>query len=371
MSDNHLSADVALSTKRVQHHGTGGELFGIFIVNLLLTIITLGIYRFWATTRMRQYLWTHTNIDGESMEYTGTGLELFLGVLKAVGIFLLLALVLIGVPVFLAEQFGEENPILAMVFMLPMIAYAVILILLLLAAPYWARGYKLSRTRWRGIRFAQTGSGFKYAWRTIGYGLLSLLTLYLCVPLMRNRLYAYAMNNTYFGGKAFEYTGTTKPLFSAFIKVLLGNIVLFAVLALIIFGMMDVQALEAGQPPAGGQLVIMGVLYLVAIIGSLYLGMSYFVTEMKHFAAHTRYEGLRFSSSARTGSLFAMLVTDLLLLIFTLGLAMPWVIVRSARYFADHFEIQGQLDYNAIKQSEQELPKGGEGFAEALGTDGF
>jgi len=371
MGDGQLTTEVNLSTKRVQHDGNGMELFGIFIVNLLLTIITLGIYRFWATTRMRQYLWSHTSVDGESLEYTGTGLELFLGVLKAVGIFLLLALVLVGLPLFLMEQFGQEDPILAMVFMVPIIAYFVIFTLLILAAPFWARGYKLSRTRWRGIRFAQSGSGFKYALRTIGYGLLAIFTLYLCVPLMRNRLYAYSMNHTWFGGKAFEYNGETGPLFSAFIKVLLGNIVLFAVFALIMFGVIDTEALQAGEQPAGMELAIIFALFLVVIIASMYLGIGYFVAEIKHFTANTRYEGLRFSSTVSSGSLFGMLVVDLLLLIFTLGLAIPWVIVRSSRYFAENFDIQGQLDYTAIKQSEQDLPKGGEGFAEALGTDGF
>ena len=35
----------------IRSHADGWELFKIFIVNLILTFLTLGIYRFWAKTR--------------------------------------------------------------------------------------------------------------------------------------------------------------------------------------------------------------------------------------------------------------------------------------------------------------------------------
>lgn len=65
------------------YDGRLGELYVLFIKNLLLTIITLGIYRFWAKTRVRRYLWSHTSLFGDRFEYTGTGKELFLGFLIA------------------------------------------------------------------------------------------------------------------------------------------------------------------------------------------------------------------------------------------------------------------------------------------------
>ncbi len=61
-----------------------GALFRIVYVNLILTILTLGIYRFWAKTKLRRYIWRHLMVGGESFEYTGTGKELLLGFLKAV-----------------------------------------------------------------------------------------------------------------------------------------------------------------------------------------------------------------------------------------------------------------------------------------------
>lgn len=85
----------AESHKRLRQHGTGGELFAIFIVNILLKLVTLGIYHFWAQTRVRRYLWTQASFDNERFEYKGRGVELFLGFLKALGLLILIGLSLV------------------------------------------------------------------------------------------------------------------------------------------------------------------------------------------------------------------------------------------------------------------------------------
>jgi len=67
-----------------RYFGEDGKLFGLYIKTTLLTLITLGIYRFWARTRIRKYIWSATSGDKDSFEYTGTGLEKFLGFLVAI-----------------------------------------------------------------------------------------------------------------------------------------------------------------------------------------------------------------------------------------------------------------------------------------------
>ena len=51
-----------------------------------LELLTLGFYRFWLATDMRRHLWSHTSVDGDAAEYTGTTKELFLGFLFALAI---------------------------------------------------------------------------------------------------------------------------------------------------------------------------------------------------------------------------------------------------------------------------------------------
>ena len=73
--------------------------------NLLLTIVTLGIYRFWATARERRYLWSRTKFVDEHLEWAGTGMELFLG--------FVMVFVLFGVPYF-GLTFIAQAPVFAL-----------------------------------------------------------------------------------------------------------------------------------------------------------------------------------------------------------------------------------------------------------------
>ncbi len=70
--------------------GNAGALFGIQLVNLLLTVVTLGIYSFWGKTRVRGYLWSQTEFEGDRFAYHGTGKELLIGWLKAFAILFVL-----------------------------------------------------------------------------------------------------------------------------------------------------------------------------------------------------------------------------------------------------------------------------------------
>src|SRR5918999_1823929 len=80
------------SIGKLRYHGEGWALFGLLIVNALLTIVTLGIYSFWAKNKVREFHYSHTELDGDRFAYHGTGGELFAGALKAGGVLILLAI---------------------------------------------------------------------------------------------------------------------------------------------------------------------------------------------------------------------------------------------------------------------------------------
>ncbi len=119
----------------LQFHGTWVDFFKIAIVNLLLCIITLAIYRFWAATREREYLWTETEFIDERLEWTGAGMELFIGAIiqdsLAVAITIILGLILL-------------------IYFLIGVAY------------FRALSYRLGRIYWRGIRGGSDAADFKY-----------------------------------------------------------------------------------------------------------------------------------------------------------------------------------------------------------------
>src|SRR5215471_17611866 len=127
----------------LQYDGRIGQLYGIFVVNLMLTIITLGIYRFWAITRWRRYFWSHMSFQQERFEYTGRGGELFLGFLMALGI-----LIGIGLATWGASYVVHRiHPALSVV---PIFVLYVVILILASAARFSAQRYRLSRTLWCG-----------------------------------------------------------------------------------------------------------------------------------------------------------------------------------------------------------------------------
>src|SRR5262249_10089291 len=152
---------------------------------------TLGIYRFWLTTDIRRYLWSNTELDGESFEYAGTARELLLGFLIAIAILLPLY-VGFFLLAFAAGTIGE---------MAGLIAFAV-LTLLGHYPVYRARRYRLTRTIYRGVRFHQTGSAWRYALCALIWWTLILLTLGLAYPLAQSRLERFKMGHTFFGNLA-------------------------------------------------------------------------------------------------------------------------------------------------------------------------
>ena len=98
-------------SQRLVYDGRLGELYKIFIVNVLLGLVTLGIYRFWGKTRMRRYLWSHLGYDGDRFEYTGTGGELFRGFLVVAAVLFVVGLGMTGAQIALEVMFSD-NPMM-------------------------------------------------------------------------------------------------------------------------------------------------------------------------------------------------------------------------------------------------------------------
>ena len=160
----------------------------------VLLMLTLGIYRFWLTTDVRRFLWSNTEVAGESFEYTGTARELLLGFLIAVAILLPLYAAFFLV----ALGLGELSSLLALLVLTVLGHYAV----------YRARRYRLTRTVFRGVRFHQSGSAWRYAVCALLWWMLILSTLGLVYPFAQSRLERFKMRNTFFGDLQGRFEGS-------------------------------------------------------------------------------------------------------------------------------------------------------------------
>jgi len=169
----------------------------LFVRGALLLMVTLGIYRFWLMTDVRRFLWSNTVIAGEALEYVGTPLELLIGFLVAVAI-----LIPVYTGFFLAAldlgTVGRLSGLLAFAALGVLGQYAV----------YRARRYRLTRTIYRGLRFHQDGSAWRYAICAVFWWALTALTLGLAYPFQLASLERYKMRNTFYGDLAGRFDGS-------------------------------------------------------------------------------------------------------------------------------------------------------------------
>ncbi len=187
---------------RARFSGSMPALRRLIIRGALLQAVTLGIYRFWLTTDIRRFYWANTEIAGDSAEYTGTAIELLIGFLIAIAIlvpiFVLIALAALGL--------GAAGQLAGL------IGY-VILGVLGQYAYFRARRYRLTRTVFRGLRLHQTGSAWRYAFRSILWGIAIVFTLGLAYPFAQASLERYKMSCTWYGDLQGSFVGRGSALF--------------------------------------------------------------------------------------------------------------------------------------------------------------
>jgi uncharacterized membrane protein YjgN (DUF898 family) len=199
-----------------------------------LLALTLGLYRFWFTTDVRRYLWSNTEIGGEMLEYTGLATELLGGFLIAVTI--------VG-PLYTAIATAA----LALDTAAAGIAAFGVLLLVLLSqfALYRARRYRLTRTVFRGVRFDQHGSAWRYAPLALLWWALAGFTLGLAYPWAAASLQRFKMRHTSYGDLQGSFAGSGTALFLRGLPIWLlvvGPVVLAAV---VLARMVDWNALDA------------------------------------------------------------------------------------------------------------------------------
>lgn len=191
-----------LPFRAVRFTGSGRAYLRLLVRGAFLLAVTLGIYRFWLATDIRRFLWVNTEIDGDSVEYTGTALELLIGFL--IGMAILVPLY-IGFFV-VALNLGPVGPFIG-VLGFPVLAF------LGHFAVYRARRYRLTRTIYRGIRFHQGGSALRYAVCALFWWTLIVLTVGLAYPFGQASLERFKMKNTYYGNLRGRFDGSGWRLF--------------------------------------------------------------------------------------------------------------------------------------------------------------
>lgn len=382
-------------------HGNWVDFMKIAAPNLLLTIVTLGFYRFWGTTRERHYLWSQTEFIDERLEWTGTGMELFIG--------FIMAFFLIGVPFTLLQLVaqglvfrGEPAIALGMGILLTLLLFYLIGV-----AYFRALRYRLSRTYWRGIRGGSDdqglGYGLSYLWRNI----VGALPLYLLYPWATISLWNERWSAMSFGPYRFVSNADWTKLMK---RYLLFYLVPFLLFVMGIF--IGIQEANGGMGP-GGAVAAGGFIILLVFAVYIVLPLAALLYYSKFFRVAV--EGLRlgeleFEFKARspdwilfflanwaiwilavgfalvpismmmagTGfnpetlgdnmstAVLATLIVSGVLGVIAIGLANALIRYRSWKFFVVHMEAYGEVNLDNMSQSETVVSGHGEGLLDAF-----
>ncbi len=187
---------------QVAFHTRRSDFRRLVVRGALLELVTIGFYRFWLATDMRRHLWSHTAVEGDTLEYTGTAKELLFGFFFAVAILapIYLFYFLIGLE---AERMKAFASFPLVVFFYLFTQFAV----------YRARRYRLTRTVWRGVRFWMAGSGWNYAWRVGLWTVLVFVSLGFALPWRQAALEKFKMRHTSYGDLQGTFAGKGSEFF--------------------------------------------------------------------------------------------------------------------------------------------------------------
>lgn len=436
----------------IQFTGKGGEYFGIWIVNLLLSIVTLGIYSAWAKVRRMKYFYKNTEIDGVGFDYHAKPLSILIGRIIAFVIFIIYAV--------LAKLSGVLGGLLllALFVLTPWIIVRSLI-------------FNARNSSHRGLRFDFTGKTMEAAKVFIFYPILIMLTLGLAFPFVIQRTNKFLFEGHQFGASNFKSEASAKAFYMIYLKLfgvilLLGAVLMFASKGIIgslmspsaslninqpsaivstatlnsvnsidrsgfikvanvtqeqiekldaqieklekmaetlpddkriklemqIAMMKEARAAAAGEPAdkdenedlpqaskptdmykqmgqamlakLGLPLLVLFILIPIFLYALAIVAMTaYLKSRISNLVwNHTTLENVGFVSNMRMRDLIWLYLTNGLALIFSLGLATPWVQIRMARYSVEHLALTGATDWDKFVGEKKESAKalGGE-----------
>ena len=296
----------------LRFYGEGSKYFGIKIVNILLMIITLGFYYPWAKSNQLKYLYSEAEFNGSRFAFHGTGKEIFKGFLKMI----VLLIVFYGMFFIFIKM---QAPILALLF-----SYAFIFAIIPLAI-HGSLKYRMSRTSWRGIHFGYRGNLKELYILFIKNIFLTIITLGIYGAWMAINLRNYTISNVKFGNLKVKSNAAGSKFFFLNLKGYFFT------------------------------------LFTLGIYSFWWINNS-FKFYVNNLSLEQNGRQIQLKATTTGGGFFKLLFVNFLIIVFTLGIGSPWAEIRMYRYVFGNIVVDGELDSNAIVQTEED-------YKDAAGDD--
>jgi len=348
--------DNTLSNQTLNFNFTGkaGEYFKIWIVNIVLTILTLGVYSAWAKVRNKRYFYGNTHLDGSSFEYTARPAAILKG--------RLIAFAVVAVYMLSVSFFPVSEPLF-------WLAFAIVLPWLVVRA----LAFNARNSVFRNIRFdfkSRYGDAFLVF---IGFMLLNIITLGLAYPYFIYRQKQFVVTNSGFGVSRFRFDAKAKSFYAVYLKAA-GLFILLVIAYSFIMSAGLISTAQGADPaaPVDPQRLATGMLPVMLLLVPLYMFIGSYiqasVINLFMNGAHMKQQRLKSSLSA--GQLFWIYLSNLFAVIVSLGLLIPWARIRLARYRFENLAIETQGGLDAFVAGMQDQVKAtGEELADVLDVD--
>ncbi|MCJ7501197.1 DUF898 family protein, partial [bacterium] len=335
----------------LKFNGSAGEYFRIWIVNIALTILTLGIYGAWAKVRTRRYFYSNTLLDGQPFDYTARPGTILMGHL------------IIGGALLLMNISGKFSPMIG--YLISVVAWSLVPFLM-----YKAHRFKAKTAMYRNIHFRFLGTPTE-AYKAYAFiPIAVLLSLLVALPALTgaqdgapaftapNMILAgimilgglllaasfpyfvflqkrYLHQNLAYGKTGSTFLGGARRIYGIYTRaslMMLGVAVAAGILVAILIPMMIGMAGAEGQ---GVKTWVFGVgLIFYVAFGSVFLLVQQYIyaSTFNYAWGNTRIGPITLKVSLEAKSLAWIRFTNVLAIIFSLGFLAPWAKIRRARY---------------------------------------
>ncbi len=326
----------------IYYDGSIKQIARLWIINVLLFVVTLSLYRFWGRTRIRQYVWSHISMLGDRLEYTGTGKELFLG--------FLCVLPILGILLWLDSM--TRNGGFSLAFFI--IGYYAI---------YSGMRYRVNRTRWRGVLTYMDAKGYgTYQQVVFKRMLVNLITLGISVPYSQLLQWKALVENMYVGNIPVRFHVEIKGIYGVhIITALIGGI------GFGFFSRMALAKVNMGNIEHDANSIILAMLMGYTLF--YLIRQAYVAILVRHKFNGLSIGNVRFIATFTIWDFVSMKLINVAILLVTLGTGAAFILHVKALFFSRYIHIEGTLDDATSAGLQQKGNIISEGFLDAVGID--
>jgi len=294
--------------------GSTNEYFRIWVVNLLFTLLTLGIFSAWAKVRKKRYFYGNTRVDGDSFDYTASPMAILKGRLIAAAIVVLYLVT--------GELFSGAN-----------VAFWIAGLIALPWLATRALAFNARNSAWRGIRFDFTATGSKAARQMLPRLIVVAISLGIALPWFLARLRAFVMGHHAYGASVCACEIPARGFYGAYLRAF----AMVSVFGLVLAAISWAWYRTGIKPPDSLTWVSVGV---PLVLSYCIYAVAYAIVQARtaNLAwSAVRLPGLRFSCSLEAWAMARLYLVNLAAIIASAGLAIPWATIRTWRYRMSRF----------------------------------